>query len=410
MLKIVLLTAVSTLAAAWGSAGAQDNGGARDPGYPRGADAVPLLREIWDVGAESIYPARLAERFDAGTLEKLEARLNKDENVALADVLNPFLESLNVSHTRFYDRRHQGYYLLRSLFSTRDLDTPRLYTIGVQLDDREPGLVRAVLEGSPAAEAGLRRGDRIVAVDNRRFESLLQWQRPTASRLLLRRKGEQLEVTLTPRYQSFHRALARATRASSKVLACGDRRIGYLHLWSGTHGEFLGILKDSVADANDMQLDGFVLDLRDGYGGAWWPYLDLFHQDRDDYFTYTTGDSGGTTGPVEAEAQTNADAWTGPLAVITNSGTRSGKESLAFQFRKTGRATVSGSTTAGAFTAGRGVFSERAVDYILYLAVQEITLDGTVIEGAGVAPDVVVEDEAGRDAPLASAMESLGCP
>lgn len=99
----------------------------------------------------------------------------------------------------------------------------------------------------------------------------------------------------------------------------------------------------------------------------------------------------------------------GPLAVIINSGTRSGKESLAFQFKKGDRATLFGTTTAGAFTAGRGVFADRTADYILYLSVQELILDGTVIEGTGVTPDVVVPDDARRDGPLAAALDHLGC-
>ncbi|MEX1033105.1 MAG: S41 family peptidase [Cellvibrionaceae bacterium] len=299
--------------------------------------------------------------------------------------------------------------MLRSLFSTRDLDSPQLYTIGVQLDEYEPGLVRAVLEGSPAAAAGIRREDRIVAVDDVQFESLLQWQQPTSISLLLRRQEEEHEVRLTPILQGFHRALAQATRASGSVLECGDRSIGYLHLWSGTHSEFLEILKDSIAEARAMGLDGFILDLRDGYGGAWWDYLDPFYQDRSEYFAYATRDARGTADAVQADPQINHDAWAGPLAVIINSGTRSGKESLAYQFKKQERARLFGTTTAGAFTAGRGVFADRAANYILYLSVQELILDGTAIEGVGVTPDVIVEDNAERDDPLAAAIKHLGC-
>lgn len=407
--KPLLLIAVPILASVWALVGAQDSWESSSLTYPQGPDAIPLLQEVWDISAENLYPAHLAKRFDAGTLEKLEDRLRKARNLALADVLNPFLERLNVSHTRFYDLRHQSYYMLRSLFSTRNLDSPKLYTIGVQLDEYEPALVRAVLEGSPAAVAGVRRGDRIIAVDDVQFESLLQWQQAASTRLLLRRHGEEREITLTPILQSFHRALARATRASWEVLACGDRSIGYLHLWSGTHSVFMQILESSIADTREMNLDGFILDLRDGYGGAWWTYLDPFYSDRSEYFIYKTRDARGTTNAVQADPQTNDEAWTGPLAVIINSGTRSGKESLAFQFKKDDRATLFGTTTAGAFTAGRGVFADREADYIFYLSVQEFILDGTAIEGNGITPDVVVEGDAERDRPLTEALDHFEC-
>lgn len=402
--------AFAVLACAAGSTQAQEISEYREPAYPQGPDAVPLLHEVWAFSADNIYPPELAERFDLAALEQLEDSLHSANSIALADVLNPFLDSLGVSHTRFYDRRHQGYYMLRSLFSTRDLDAPQLYTVGVQLDDIDLGAIRSVMEGSPAAAAGIRRGEHIVAVDGYPFESLLQWQRPSSTRLTIRGEGGYRDVTLTPIRQGFHRALARATAASGRVFDCRhDRRIGYLHLWSGTHSEFLDILRDAVGNAREAGFAGFVLDLRDGYGGAWWPYLDPFFANREEYFASANYDSRGQSDPVRAEPQSNAGAWLGPLVVIINSGTRSGKESLAFQFKKSGRAKLFGTSTSGAFTGGLGAFADRSGGYIFYLSVQEILLDGTVMEGVGVSPDIVVPDESDGDAPLSAALDYLAC-
>ncbi len=392
---------------------AQSDTGLSAVTYPAGSEAIPVLHEVWNFARDNIYPRDLAARFDNATLSEIEQQLRAD-NVALADAINPFLESLNISHTRFYDRRQQGYYVLRSLFSTRNLDAPQVYTIGVQLSDMQPGLVNAVMEGSPAAAAGIQRDDRLLTVNTTAFESLSQWQQAAPIELTLDRQGEQLSVTVTPVLQGFQRALVRATRASEQILACGEQRFAYLHLWSGTHPEFLTIVQDSVANALAAQVDGFILDLRDGFGGAWWPYLDSFYADRSEYFVYATETAEGRTETINAEPQNNSSVWSGPLVVLTNSGTRSGKESLAFQFKKGERATVIGSNTAGAFTAGMGVFADRDVDYILYLSVQELIVDDTTIEGLGVAPDIVVADRAagdrsGGDGPLRTALTQLGC-
>ena len=79
------------------------------------------------------------------------------------------------------------------------------------------------------------------------------------------------------------------------------------------------------------------------------------------------------------------------MVVLINEGTRSGKESLAFQLKKGDRSVVIGSRTAGAFTAGKGVFADREdADYIFYMAVMEPRLDGETIEGKGVEPDIEV--------------------
>ncbi len=375
--------------------------------YPQGSEAIPVLREVWELSRQLIYPSHLAKRFSLNKLKELEDLLRSYSKMPLADVLNPFLDSLEVSHTQFYDQRHQSYYLLRSLFSTGDLDSPKLYTTGFQLDEHDPGLIHAVMEGSPAEAAGIQRGDRLISVDGVEFDSLLQWQKATSIELRLTRKGETFDVTLMPILQSFHRALASATVASERVISCGEQRFAYLHLWSGTHPQFLETLQESVAAARDKSLDGFILDLRDGSGGAWWPYLDSFYADRSEYFEFSTLDKEGVSEPIGADPQTNQNAWLGPLAVIINGGTRSGKESLAFQLKKGDRATLFGTTTNGAFTAGRGVFAERDEDYLLYLSVQERLLDGSVIEGEGVTPDVWVEDGSKDDFPLIAALNHL---
>ena len=97
------------------------------------------------------------------------------------------------------------------------------------------------------------------------------------------------------------------------------------------------------------------------------------------------------------------------MVVLINSGTRSGKEALAYQFLKTRRATLIGTTTAGAFTAGKGFFADRNAGYMLYLAVFEMSLDDQVIEGIGVAPHIRVPALLGVDAQLDRALQELGC-
>ena len=95
--------------------------------------------------------------------------------------------------------------------------------------------------------------------------------------------------------------------------------------------------------------------------------------------------------------------------MLINGGTRSGKESLAWQFKRSGRARLFGTTTEGAFTAGRGIFADRNAPYMLYLSVAEYQLDDTKIEGVGVAPDVEVERTGADDLPLRAALKHLGC-
>ena len=98
--------------------------------------------------------------------------------------------------------------------------------------------------------------------------------------------------------------------------------------------------------------------------------------------------------------QKNNDYYSKPLVVLINEGVRSGKESLAYQFKKTSRATLVGNTTAGAFNMGLGGFSDQNKDYILYLSVGEMFLDRKQVEGIGILPDV------GVDYPLTESLPS----
>jgi hypothetical protein len=107
------------------------------------------LSDIWMFAKENIYPKALEARFLPEIYEGLHARLQNDSESTVADVINPFLASLGVSHTRLYDEHDLGYYMFRSMFTTRDIESPKVVHIGVQTSWHEDGLlVDAVLEPS----------------------------------------------------------------------------------------------------------------------------------------------------------------------------------------------------------------------------------------------------------------------
>jgi carboxyl-terminal processing protease len=78
------------------------------------------------------------------------------------------------------------------------------------------------------------------------------------------------------------------------------------------------------------------------------------------------------------------------MVVLINEGVRSGKEALAYQFKKSNRAILIGTNTMGAFSVGRGIFNNKNLPYFLYLATGELLLDQNRIEGIGISPDIHV--------------------
>src|SRR4029078_8650928 len=79
-----------------------------------------------------------------------------------------------------------------------------------------------------------------------------------------------------------------------------------------------------LSDGKLKDADALIWDLRDGWGGAHPRYLSVFN-------TYGT-----TVGLTRRNGTTNfvGYRWGKPVAMLVNGGTRSGKEVLAYGFKK----------------------------------------------------------------------------
>ena len=341
----------------------------------------------WETVKTQLYDATLAERFfnDANHAALLERARMVRSPEELAIVFNSLLDSLRLSHTRLFTPSDLEFYVLRSF---TDKDTVTIPQAGAQWRVVDGSYrVQAVWDGYPAARAGLRRGDRVVADPAAPFGPILSFRSGRSTRLEVMRGGRKLRVRVTPVRESIGHSLRQAMSNSVRRIHVGRRRVGYVHLWSGTsHSilrDFTRIVTEDLAD-----VDGIILDLRDGWGGAWYAYLDPFFPDRKDFFTATVLHRGERR--VMPPDSVAAHPWfRGPLVVLINEGTRSGKEVMAFQFKKSKRAVLVGSTTCGAVVFGAPHPNGSA--YMLYYAINGLWVDGQVLEGVGVAPDVRVE-------------------
>jgi carboxyl-terminal processing protease len=352
-----------------------------------------IFENFWQISKKNIYPKKLeAKYFTETEYEKLIQLSKSAKNIyEFSFQLNDFLQKLAVSHTYFYTDRDLDFYFFRSLFSTRDLDQPTLWHIGAEYKKTNYGyIVRSVLDGLSADKSDLKRGDLILKADGRSFhpvESFLLTKGDPV-KLLVKRNSKQLKISITPHHSGLHRSYIEAIRKSVRVIRINNKKIGYVHLWTGTHNESVAALKSSVLDLQDT--DGLILDLRDGYGGAWWDHLDSFYPNTKSYFKATWLDRDGTKSEMLPEIKNNNDVYIKPMAVLINEGVRSGKEALAFQFKKTKRATLIGTRTAGYFVAGGAYFRELELPHFLYLSSKGLLLDGVDLEGSGVEPDMHV--------------------
>jgi carboxyl-terminal processing protease len=79
--------------------------------------------------------------------------------------------------------------------------------------------------------------------------------------------------------------------------------------------------------------------------------------------------------------------WRKPVVMLVNGGTRSGREVLAYGFKKYRIGEVIGTRTKGAVLAATAFLIGSG---LLLLAVEDVRVDGERLEGVGVAPTIEV--------------------
>jgi carboxyl-terminal processing protease len=354
---------------------------------------LKIFQAFWDEAKANIYPVEREKTFfnDANYQLLLDKAQKVQTLPELTSSINAHLERMEVSHTQFYDNESIEFYLFRSMFSTRSLVEPVVNHIGIQTVLRsQHHVIREVLDGYPAQHAGIRRGDILLSAGGKPFHPYHSLN-PKGGHITLEiiRNGQYISCPVDTIKECPNQSFYNAMLQSKKTLTISNHRIGYVHLWAGTHQQNLTDFANIVL-REFSGCDGILLDLRGGFGGAWYDYLDPFFKDRSDYFLFTSIDRQGNRQEHKPDPKTSDSYFAGPLVVLINEGVRSGKESLAYQFRKSGRAPLVGSTTAGAFTVGKAIFTDLRLNYFLFLASAELLLDGQKVEGIGIKPHVEI--------------------
>lgn len=298
--------------------------------------------------------------------------------------------------------------------------------IGVQVDgdDTDSPTIRSVLPNTPAEEAGLRRGDRILAVDGRSttgesVDSVVSRVRGPEGEpvtLTIGREGvEDFDVTIVRR--KFDLPLV------TWAMVPG-RDVAMIRLDQFATGATKGI-KDAVAAAREAGAKGLILDLRGNPGGYVTEAIGVASQFVGDGIVYRSINAGGKE--EEHPVEKDGVATDIPLVVLADGSTASSGEIVTGAIQDAGRGRVVGEKTFGTGTVlGRFDLSDGSS---LRIGVERwLTRAGRPIWHEGLEPDVKVElpddvslvlpDDvrdltiaqlnASQDAQLLQALEELG--
>lgn len=354
------------------------------------------FEEAWARIEERFYDAeRVGPDWLAGKAEYARRVRSASSRSEFAAIMQDLMRSLKSSHCAFWTEDDIEYYHLLDIFRaipdigarvTKSFPGGQLAYTGIDiLPERVDGkwFIAGVLHGGVAESVGLHRGNELLRVDDEPYAPVQSFRGRAgqATRLTIRRAAdaEPETITVVPHAIEPQAAMLQAMKSSMRVIATQKRRIAYVHVWSYAGKQFHELLENELLSGEMADADALVLDLRDGWGGASPAYLNLFNRNLPRLESISR-DGGRFAYPTH---------WSKPVVLLVNGGSRSGKEVLAYAFKRYRIGPVVGSTTGGAVLAGTPILV--GDDSVMYLAVNRIEVDGESLEGVGVTPDHVVE-------------------
>ena len=303
----------------------------------------------------------------------------KEEELLTGSIRGMF-EGLNDPYSRYYTEEE---------FKELMEQTSGTYAgIGVVIGAGEDDILTVVspIEGSPAAKAGIKTGDKILKVDGKNITSkeldkatqMIKGEPGTDVTLTIKRDNKDFDITIK-------REEIKLQTVKSEVL---EDSIGYIKITSfdeTTDKDF----EENLNSLKEKNIKGLVIDLRDNPGGL----LDVCQKIADiligkGTIVYTKDNKGNTEYLKSGE-----DSLGLPIAVLINGGSASASEILTGAIVDNKAGVAVGTTSFGKGLVQTVRKLKDGTGYKLTIA-QYYTPNGSYIHGKGIKPNIEVEDEA----------------
>ena len=289
-------------------------------------------------------------------------------------------------------------YLVRSDADSLQERTDGSYAgIGVEVQQQPDGtlLVIAPIDDTPAARAGIRAGDLIVAIDGKPLTATPESENPLRGapgstvtvRIVREGRSEPLEIAV-------ERVVVRVGSVRSRMLEPGYGYIRISAFQADTGNDFVAALDRLQADAGAARgrgLRGLVIDLRSNPGGI----LGAAVRVADELLDGGTIVSTRARDPLNDSVNTaeKGDRMNGaPIAVLIDAGSASASEVLAAALGDNRRATLVGSRSFGKGSV-QAVLPLDNGDAIKLTTARYYTPNGVSIQARGIRPEVVLKPD-----------------
>ncbi len=349
----------------------------------------------------------------------------------LETLFKPFWEAWQIAHDQFVDQPVDDVKLMRGairgmLEALEDDHTsymdPQEYTdattslegeyegIGAWVDTSGDFLtIVTPMPGSPAEKAGLKPGDKIIAIDGKDMSGTT----PEAARLkVLGKAGSTVILTVQregiddPLDFTIVRGKITVPSAEGKML---ENNIAYVRIY--TFGDnTTRELRDALREVMAQNPSGLVVDLRNNGGGYLRTSIEVASEFIPEGVVMIERYGDGKRDVFEALR--GGQATEIPIVVLINEGTASASEIVAGAIQDYGRGMLVGVTSFGKGSVQNWVPLENNQGAVRVTIAKWMTPKERTIEKIGLTPDVVVEmtDEdraADRDPQLDRAVELL---
>ena len=265
--------------------------------------------------------------------------------------------------------------------------------IGAYVTDKDGKIVIVrPIPGSPAESAGIRIGDIVLAVDGKSIaddtllEAILKIRGPKGTPVILSilHEGAANPVDIT-----VIRDTITSTSVEYRMIEPG---IGYLRLYTFdalSPTQFA----EGIEDLRSQGMKSLIFDLRNNTGGIRNVGINIASQFLTEGLVMYSVMGDGTR--QDFPVQENGKLTDLPLVVLINGFSASASEIVAGALKDYGRAKLVGTRTLGkgSVTLLRPLSNEAGLNITV---ARFFTPKGTVIEGAGITPDVIVDAGMGR--------------
>ncbi len=263
--------------------------------------------------------------------------------------------------------------------------------VGIMVEEHDHHIVVVTsIAGTPAEEAGIRRGDQLVKVDGRSLDN------PTLDKTIKLIRGKPgTEVTLTMLRTVQNRELDFKLKRqliqlpSVRNASMRSDGIGYLQITQfsePTGSEFA----DTLTRMEKQDMRALVIDLRNNPGGLLTSAIDVCNEffERNELVVYTQGRKPDSRESFKADGKHPPRAY--PIAVLVNGGTASAAEIVSGAMQDTKRAVIVGERTFGKGSVQSVLEMDNGEGMKLTTA-RYYTPHGRVIHEHGVEPQVELE-------------------